>query len=319
MNLKSVCRTCLRTPKKFIYLFQDNDTIIERIKAISTIEIQDIKELSSIICDECVENINNFYNFQKVIRNTNHDLLYRLEMLKKSNYCTKPRSIIKSGNHNSDMSEISVDFKDEKQEIVNSNSYISGLGMSLKTALATKKLFKCHNCNEIFNSKSELYNHRRNKHVASGICNICGIKVRADNLRKHIKLHSEGPCKCDQCDRVLKNSESLRTHKLLHLEDTYTCEICGKTFKLKNEHTRHLKKHQDPDYTKMPCSVCGKKVHNRRKHMLTHTGEKPYCCIFCNKDFSTSYALKVHIRQHTNERPYALSTPKKGWDFHRYI
>lgn len=52
------------------------------------------------------------------------------------------------------------------------------------------------------------------------------------------------------------------------------------------------------------CSLCGKKVREIKKHILSHTGECPYKCTFCDKGFKSTYALKIHTRQHTNEKPF---------------
>ncbi|XP_035693715.1 protein krueppel-like [Branchiostoma floridae] len=38
--------------------------------------------------------------------------------------------------------------------------------------------------------------------------------------------------------------------------------------------------------------------------MQTHTGEKPYRCEECRRQFSLFHHLKRHMRTHTGEKPY---------------
>ncbi|XP_056648433.1 gastrula zinc finger protein XlCGF26.1-like [Diorhabda sublineata] len=176
-----------------------------------------------------------------------------------------------------------------------------------------EKSLYCNDCNITFTSQAKLLNHKRNTHTAPGICNICGMIVRADNLKKHVQRHSEEPANCNICLKVLKNSESLRGHLLIHKDTLYGCQECNRTFKLKSEYNRHLKKHTDPNIRKKMCKICGKYVRDIHRHLLTHSGERPFLCPYCNKGLKSSYALKLHIRQHTNEKPFTCEFCNKAF------
>lgn len=170
--------------------------------------------------------------------------------------------------------------------------------------LPNRKRAKCDICNETFASRYKLSQHKRKVHVQTGMCNVCGMLVRADSLKRHVAVHLASPVKCDECGKVLKNFESLRTHKLIHKGDIFICEICGSTFTVKSAYSRHFRAHANPNLRKRKCNICGKVVRGMKRHMYSHTGAKPYDCKYCTKSFTSSNALKVHTRRHTNERPY---------------
>ncbi|KAL3267105.1 hypothetical protein HHI36_011245 [Cryptolaemus montrouzieri] len=337
--MEDICRTCLRTQDVLSPLFERKD-LLNKIQEISAVQLDDVPGYPQKICRECLTNVNKLYNFRKVIQNADLELRERFAAEQRD------KTIKRKPSQNTSKTKVDSDEEDEKPlifiktELENANDndneinswspepdtgnndndcYISEEDNQkgndenseemddCNSMLMPIKKCVCNECGIEFTSRFKLYNHRRTNHVVPGICNICGIVVRADNLRRHVQLHSEGPASCHHCGKIFKNSESLRGHLLIHRGHIFTCEKCGKTSKVRAEHRRHMKTHSDPEIGKMMCNICGKKVRDLKKHMHSHTGERPHICSFCQKGFTSPYALKVHTRQHTNERPYVCN------------
>lgn len=106
----------------------------------------------------------------------------------------------------------------------------------------------CSDCNVVFPSSADLWKHKRKNHVKPGICNICGVVVRADNLKKHVRIHYQDSVSCKICNKKYKNAESLRSHLLIHKGLEFKCDICGKVSAVKSEHHRHMKSHKGRFY-----------------------------------------------------------------------
>ncbi|XP_063908676.1 zinc finger and BTB domain-containing protein 49-like isoform X2 [Zophobas morio] len=249
--MDNVCRTCLRVPTNLTPLYV-NSTLISKIETIASIQVIKDDNYPSNICQECITNVNILYNFRRVIINSDKELQERaatLERLKKSSPQkaaeTSKTPIVKKEHFDplyvemaplDPSSESSSQTQDEQE-------CETDVKESVKKAMADMKRCKCNICDKTFPSRFKLYSHKRTEHVAPGVCNVCGMVVRSDNLKRHIQLHLAQPVECKDCGKIFKNSESLRGHMLIHKGVIYTCEICGRMCKVKSEYKRHMKSH----------------------------------------------------------------------------
>ncbi|XP_078525260.1 uncharacterized protein LOC144798321 [Lissotriton helveticus] len=94
----------------------------------------------------------------------------------------------------------------------------------------------------------------------------------------------------------------------------YQCKHCPYT----SNYYSNVKKHTHKHTGERPylCPVCGKDFMDpsaRRLHQKTHSSVPEYKCTKCEKEFYTGPSLKLHLRSHDGLRPFSCTECEKSY------
>ncbi|OWF39115.1 uncharacterized protein LOC110465461 [Mizuhopecten yessoensis] len=111
---------------------------------------------------------------------------------------------------------------------------------------------------------------------------------------------------CKVCNRKFSQVGNFHNHMKLHSTKVCVCGICKVEFLDSYELQRHMRKTHTGD---MPykCEQCDREFsqyNNLRRHLRVHNG-KSYKCHICGRTFNEVFYLEMHIGSHTGERTYS--------------
>ncbi|PAV89385.1 hypothetical protein WR25_11927 [Diploscapter pachys] len=131
------------------------------------------------------------------------------------------------------------------------------------------------------------------------LCTLCpeevqGIKEMEDHfLSQHVdkeKQHCEA-CPTEQPTDIIQ-------HIRMHTNRIYACIFCGKRGR-KNYLKSHIRKHTGE--RPFNCDTCGRDFADSstlRRHRLVHSGEKKHICPICGRGIARKDNVKSHLKSH---------------------
>ncbi|XP_042873851.1 zinc finger protein 154-like [Penaeus japonicus] len=175
-----------------------------------------------------------------------------------------------------------------------------------------KKIYRCSQCQQVFNKAYILNRHRREVHAVKRPfkCEECGKDFTTSrNLQNHVGIHQEEKHhKCTQCEHTCHTASGLRTHIMEAHSGTrdrsYTCQECGEKFAKQYGLKRHMeRKHTDE---RASCNICLKSFacnEDLIKHTKSHEskGKGDLSCEFCDQTFTSAWSLQRHSKKHQSE------------------
>ena len=174
-------------------------------------------------------------------------------------------------------------------------------------------------------TKSFVWNHFSKTLDKDNKCLHCEIIIPNQNggttpLRDHMILHHRNQITQEE-KRYEKEKNNIDIDAIKEGErrsKEHSCHHCGKLFDRKAYLIRHINAHEK-NYT-LFCSYenCRKgfvMTSQLKRHERVHTGEKPYQCATCGRDFRNLTHLTTHTRVHTGETPYQCFKCNKKFKF----
>lgn len=204
------------------------------------------------------------------------------------------------------------------------------------------KVYTCRQCEEFFETLSQLFLHARRSHVDPKKpkrnpanfkfhCDQCNYMTNnGGTMEHHKRAHTgEKPFVCDVCNKRFAQKANMKTHRNRHIhrDKIFRCDTCNKAFSSYDIYLAHLRtrEHELREHFAMMassqlaleclgCAVTFDSIYNLNKHTrscrIVRTLQTKFRCLPCNAYVSDVASLKAHVKAH--EGSQIISCPVCG-------
>lgn len=131
------------------------------------------------------------------------------------------------------------------------------------------------------------------------------LDVHRPNKKQKILNISESKrsSTCEICQKRIRSSMELIFHRKRHLSrNSINCRICLRFFSSKQESMVHENQCNERRYDCYACGMILSGLAALENHFRTHTGEMPFTCKWCSKQFTCISNMNAHMAKlHTNK------------------
>ena len=174
---------------------------------------------------------------------------------------------------------------------------------SVHLGITRKKTLECKVCGKCFTILATLKSHLKKIHLSERLkCDKCSkVFYGKGRLMKHRRSVHNKMFRCDECDKVFKKKTDLKNHKLCVHDNLkkFKSNQCDKSFSIQKYLTKHIFRiHQSITENMFECDLCEKMFFNKDTlniHKRNVHAEKYSYCKVCNKKFSSTSNMKLHI------------------------